>query len=131
MTMKENDYLCPKCKGHLNTGGNVVFSTKNSRHAKGLVLMHPELGGYTYEHHSAYRLEKGEMVEFDCPICGEDLKSSNNANFASIIMIDHNNEEYELLFSRKAGEKSTYVVAKDNVNTFGEDAMDFNDIFEY
>ena len=75
MTMKENDYLCPKCKGHLNSGGNVVFSTQNPRHAKGLILLHPTMGSYTYDHHKDYHLEKGDIIDFNCPLCLADLKS--------------------------------------------------------
>ena len=131
MSIKENDYLCPKCKGHLNTGGNVVFSTQNPRNAKGLILLLPNLGGYSHQHHKDYHLQKGDMIEFACPLCLTDLKSKNNSNFVSIIMIDHDNIEYEVLFSRKVGEKSTYVVAKDNIETFGEDALNFDDLFEY
>ena len=131
MTMKENDYLCPKCKGHLNSGGNVVFSTQNPRHAKGLILLHPTMGSYTYDHHKDYHLEKGDIIDFNCPLCLADLKSTNNENFASIKIIDHSNQEYEVLFSRKVGERSTYVVANDNVESFGEDAMNFDDLFEF
>ena len=129
MSIKENDYLCPKCKGHLNAGGNVVFSTTSPRNAKGLLLLQPTVGGYSYDHHRDYHIKNGDILEFHCPLCAADLKSGQNGDFASIIMIDHNNMQYEVMFSRKAGEKSTYVIANDNVETFGEDAIDFDDLF--
>ncbi len=129
--MKENDYLCPSCKGHLNTGGNVVFSTKNSRNSKGLILLSPKAGEYTYSHHSAYNLKKDEIIDFHCPICSTNLTSPKNESYVSINMVDHNNEEYEVLFSRKVGDKSTYVVAGQDqgIEEFGEDALNFDDVF--
>ena len=52
-------------------------------------------------------------------------------DFVSIIMVDHNNMEYKVLFSRKVGEKSTYVVSNDDVvEMFGEDAVGLEDAFD-
>ncbi len=130
LAMKENDYLCPRCKGHLNAGNKVVFSTKNTRGSKGLILLNPTIGGYSYDHHKAYNLVKGELIDFNCPICGKDLKSLKNQSYVAIDMIDHNNKQYEVLFSRVVGDKSTYVIASDNaIEQFGEDAIDFEDLF--
>jgi len=44
MEMKENDYLCPNCKGHLNVSESLVFATKTSRKHKGLLLLSPKVG---------------------------------------------------------------------------------------
>ena len=70
------------------------------------------------------------MVEFNCPICLKNLKSSTHPDFAGIIMVDHNNMEYNVLFSRKSGIKSTYVISPDDVEVFGDDAADFDDVFD-
>lgn len=129
--LEKKDFLCPKCKGHLNAGGYLIFNTKNQKNQKGLILLDPGVGSYDYKHHENYNFQKGENIEFTCPICQYDLKSKKNPKFASVIMIDHQNMEYEVLFSRIAGEKSTYVFAKDNIEAFGEHAEDFEDLFEY
>jgi len=129
--MEKNDYLCPTCKGHLNAGGKVIFTARNTRNKKGLVLLSPSIGTYDYEHHDNLIFIKGKMVDFYCPICAADLASDKNDQYAGIIMVDHNNQEYEILFSRKSGERSTYVVAKDEgVEMFGEDALSYDDLFE-
>ena len=127
--MKTNDYLCPFCKGHLNVGNKVVFSSKNSRKKKGLILLSPEIGGYSYEHHPNYEFKKGETVQFNCPVCQHDLSSDKNPKFASVLMIDHNDMQYDVLFSRVAGEQSTYVVSNDQIEEFGNDALRFDDMF--
>ena len=128
--MKKNDYMCPKCKGHLNAAGYIIFSTKNKRNKKGLILLSPDVGSYTYKHHNNYNFEPGEMVDFFCPICQTDLRSSKNPEYAGITMIDHQNMEYEVLFSRKEGVKSTCVFSNEEVEMFGEDAMDYEEVID-
>ena len=130
MSMKDNDYICPHCKGHLNVGGYLVFATKTHRKHRGLIMMSPVVGEYKYLHHQKFLLEKGEMVDFECPICQVDLTSEKSKDHAMIYMIgDEDNFEYELYFSKKAGKQSTYVVAHDNVESFGDDAIDFEELY--
>jgi hypothetical protein len=128
--MKDNDYICPKCKGHLNVGDYLVFATKTQRKHKGLIMMSPKVGEYKYFHHEKFQLSKGEMVDFECPICQTDLTSEKNKEYAMIYMIGAEDDfEFELYFSKVAGHQSTYLVAHDNVETFGDDALDFDDLF--
>ena len=128
MSMKDNDYMCPKCKGHLNVGGKVVFATRTHRNHKGLLMMNPKVGEYNYEHHENFHLEKGEKVDFECPICQADLTSEKDADHAMILMYEaEDNAEFKLFFSKIAGKRSTYVVANDNIEAFGEDAEDIED----
>lgn len=129
MSMKDNDYICPKCKGHLNVGGYLVFATQTHRKHKGLLMMSPHVGEYNYHHHDKFQLEKGEMVDFECPICQTDLTSEKAKDHAMIYMVEQeDNMEYELYFSKVSGHESTYVVAHDNVETFGDHAIDFEDL---
>ena len=44
MRMKDNNYLCPKCKGYLNVGGHILFATKTRRNHKGLLMLDPKIG---------------------------------------------------------------------------------------
>ena len=130
MSMKDNDYLCPKCKGHLNVGNYLVLATQTQRKHKGLILLSHKIGEYKYKHHPKYLLAKGEMVDFRCPLCQTDLTSTKNKDHAMIYMVsEDDNFEYELYFSKIAGKQSTYLVAHDNVEAFGEDAMDYEDLF--
>ena len=131
MSMKDNDYLCPQSKGHLNVGGYVVFATRTESKHKGLLMLNPRPGDYSYRHHDKFKLKPGEKLDFECPMCQADLTAKENPDFAMIKMIvadDHC--DYNVYFSRKEGEKSTYIVADDNIQTFGDDALDFDDIFD-
>ena len=130
MSMKDNDYICPQCKGHLNVGGYLVFATQTQRKHKGLIMMSPVVGEYKYLHHDKFQLGKGEMVDFECPICQTDLTSEKSKDHAMIYMVgDEDHMEYELYFSKKAGKQSTYVVAQDNIEAFGDDAIDFEELY--
>jgi len=128
--MKKSSFLCPKCKGHLNAGGYVIFSTRNKRKQRGLVLLSPKVGSYSVKHHDKFGFEKGEAIDFDCPICGKSLHAKENSENVGIIMIDENNTEYRVLFSRIYGNQSTYVLSNDDVEVFGDDALEFDDLIE-
>lgn len=130
MSMKDNDYLCPKCKGHLNVNGHLIFATKTKRNHKGLLMLDAKVGEYKYKHHDKFHLEEGELVDFECPICQTDLTAANRKDHAMIYMVGiEDNFEYELYFSKVAGNQSTYVVAHDNIESFGDDALDFEDLY--
>lgn len=128
--MKDNDYMCPNCKGHLNVGEYVIFATQTKKKHKGLLMLSNKVGAYEYKHHDRFKLGKGELVDFECPICQCDLTSSKNKDYAMVHMVGgEDNVDYELYFSRIAGNKSTYIVANDNVESFGDDAINFEEIF--
>ncbi|MDB4533271.1 hypothetical protein N9242_00245 [Vicingaceae bacterium] len=130
MGMEDNDYICPDCKGHLNVGNYLVFATQTERRHKGLIMMSPVVGNYEYKHHNKFVLNDGEKVDFECPICQTDLTSSQNEDYAMIHMVgDEDASEYELYFSKITGNKSTYLVANDDVESFGEDALNYEDLF--
>jgi len=128
--MKKSNFLCPKCKGHLNAGGYVIFSTKNKRKQRGLVLLSPKVGSYSVKYHESYGFEKGEAIDFACPICSKSLHAKENSENVSIIMVDENGTEYKVLFSRIFGNQSTYVLSNDDVEVFGDDAVEFDDLLE-
>ena len=130
MSMKDNDYICPNCKGHLNVGDYLVFATRTQRKHKGLLMMSPLVGNYEYVHHNNFVLNNGEKVDFECPICQSDLTSNQNIDYAMIHMVAENDgSEYDLYFSKETGNKSTYLVANDVVKSFGEDALDYEVLF--
>ncbi len=107
-------YLCPTCKGHLKVGEYIVFTARNKKNEKGLLLLHPKIGNYNSIKHPSFEYRKGESLDFYCPICSASLVSKFDENLVHVIMIDKDMKEYEIYFSRIAGEKSTYRVAGDS-----------------
>ena len=120
-------FLCPKCSGHLKVGDSVVFSTRTKEGQVGLVLLSPQLGNYKVKNHPSFDFEVGDYVEFFCPLCQVQLTSEKNENLAKVIMIDDELKEYEILFSKIAGEKCTYKIVGGNVEEFGKDSSRYLD----
>ena len=125
----ETNFLCPRCKGYLNAGGNVVFATKNNKGKCGVILLHEQLGNYTVLRNSNYEYVEGEQLEFHCPMCHTKLRSKMHSNLAMVVMQSKTEEEYKVFFSEVAGEKSTYVLVGDNMDIHGKDANQYINFF--
>jgi uncharacterized protein YbaR (Trm112 family) len=117
----ERNYLCPICKGHLSVADHIVFLAKTSKKKKGLILLHAEIGNYESMKHPEFVYEKGEALEFFCPICHARLAADFDDNLAHVLL-DEDKNMYDIYFSRIAGEKSTYQVKDDTVLYSGEHA---------
>lgn len=117
-----NDFLCPKCRGHLRIGNEIILLAKNSRKKSGLILLNAEVGNYNSTKHPSFDVREGEDFDFYCPLCHTDLKSDIHLNLAKVIMIDENSSEFEVYFSRIAGEHSTYATKGDTLRISGEHA---------
>jgi len=122
-----NHFICPKCRSHLNVGEDLIFAAKSQDGRKGLILLHSELGNYKVRHNPHYDITAGMKFEFHCPVCHHPLATDINKNLSRVIMVDPGNKEYEVLFSKIAGEKSTYCLIGENVNMFGDDAGNYVD----
>jgi hypothetical protein len=113
-------YLCPHCRGHLKVGNHIIFATANKNEEKGLLLLNPQIGNYTSIKHPSYQYNDGDKIDFYCPLCQKGLSSSFDDNLVHVIMTDKDKKEYDIYFSRIAGEKSTYKVSGDTVMAAGE-----------
>jgi plastocyanin len=122
-----NDFLCPKCRSFLNIGKNVIFTVVSEDGDKGVVMLHQELGNYSVDKHRDFEIVKGKKYEFFCPACGVELASDVNKNLTHVLMVGKENKEYEVLFSKIAGEKSTYCIIGENVSMYGDDYGNYVD----
>ena len=121
----EKFYICPQCRGHLKVGEYIVFAAKNARKNSGLLLLHPRIGNYTSIKHPSFDYIDGESIDFYCPLCQNRLVASFDENLVYVIMIDRDQKEYDIYFSRIAGEQSTYQVRDDTVMSAGEDSSKY------
>ena len=116
------DFICPKCKGHLLVGDKIIFtaiSKKDQR--RGLILLSPEVGDYAKVIHPTFNIKEGEEVDFFCPICHGSLVANDvDKKLVKIIMIDENDEKYEIYFSGVTGESCTYKVSEEKIEKFGD-----------
>ncbi|MFC2096353.1 hypothetical protein ACFLQ3_01470 [Bacteroidota bacterium] len=123
--MKQN-FICPRCKGFLNVGDHIILSVENKNN-NGLILFSPELGNYTTQKNPNFETKEGEKYEFFCPLCQKKLAADIHDNLSHIIMVDSDNSEYQILFSKIAGEKSTYKIIGEATEIFGDHHSNYID----
>jgi uncharacterized protein YbaR (Trm112 family) len=117
-----NNFICPKCKGHLCIGKHLIFKVKNSKKQNAILLLNPQIGNYSSIKHPSFEIVEGEFLDFYCPLCNNPLKSNIHENLAYVIMEDNRGNSYDVYFSQIAGEHSTYETHGESVHSAGEDA---------
>jgi len=108
-------------------GENIYFSVRTPDFKVGLITLHTELGKYSIDKHSGFNFDDGEELDFYCPICHVELAAEAHTNLAKIVMIDENNNQFEILFSKTAGKKSTYKVIGETMEIFGDYSAEYID----
>jgi len=124
-------FRCPHCNAYLRVRKNIIFKVRTENHKMGILLLDPELGNYSYISSPDLKFDKGEQLDFMCPVCCENLEARDiNKNLVSIIMIDENGKEYNVYFSSIVGEHTTFKIEKANVvEKYGEDSSAYLDYF--
>ena len=116
------NFLCPKCDGHLRIGDFLVFKIMNSDKKKALIFLSPQIGNYSSIKHPEYKVDKGELLEFYCPLCNNSLKSDVHQDLVQITMMDGNRNFFDVYFSRINGEHCAYETKDELIRIEGEDA---------
>ncbi|MFC2151306.1 hypothetical protein ACFLSE_02160 [Bacteroidota bacterium] len=124
--MKQN-FICPRCKGYLNVADHVILSAESKNGNTGLILFSAELGNYTTEKNPGFQTKEGEKYEFFCPLCQEKLAADIHDNLSHVLMIDDDKNEYQILFSKIAGEKSTYKIVGESTEIYGDHHSNYID----
>jgi C4-type Zn-finger protein len=128
--MKTN-FICPHCRGHLRVSNSIIFLTKTTKGKSGLLLLSSELGDYNVKMHPSYNnFEEGEVVNFICPICYENLDAEEyDKNLAKVIMQEEDGKESTIFFSKIVGEKCTYQIQEGNIKSYGDHAEGYDSVF--
>ncbi len=95
---------------------------------QGSIFLEPEPGNYEFYTTPPTDFKNGERVVFICPKCKTDLTSQKNKKFAELKMMVNDFISFEALFSTVYGDKRTYIVTQDDVDTYG-DAEPSDEIF--
>ncbi len=124
------DFICPYCKGKLNIDNDILLSVRNHEAKRGLISLSPEIGNYKTKTHSSFKLSEGERNDFFCPICHANLAALEfNENLVKVLMTDENQQVYEILFSGIEGERCTYKLHDQDIESFGEDSQNYMNHF--
>ena len=114
-------YHCPNCDKSLTEGKKVHLNFERTEHNhKGHIFLEPEPGNYEFYTEPPTDFKKGERVVFVCPKCKKDLTSNKNKQFAELKMMVNDFISFEALFSTVYGDKRTYIVTQDEVDTYGD-----------
>jgi hypothetical protein len=107
-TKLDVNYVCPNCRSCLLVWNNIVLIIKSCTEDKqGILLLNPELGNYEFICHYILDFKGMECLDYFCPVCNSNLNATDvNRNLARIIMIDEDQQEYELYLSRDSGEQN-------------------------
>jgi len=124
--MKQN-FICPRCKGYLNVADHIILTAEDKSGNSGLILFSPELGNYTTKKNPNFKTKEGEKHEFFCPLCQEKLAADTHDNLSYIVMIDEENVEYQILFSKIVGEHSTYKIVGESTEIYGHHHSNYID----
>lgn len=117
-----NDFLCPRCLGHIRVGDHIIFKVKNTGKHSGLLLLSPHIGNYTSVKHPSFEFDEGETLEYFCPLCNVSLISDIHENLVHVILQDVTGKSNDVYFSRIVGEHSTFSTEGEAVHVAGDDA---------
>ena len=118
MDIKKFIFSCPHCDGVLSKNGVISLNTLRENGDEGVIHLSTSFGNYSYDHVPQCEFEKGEIVEFLCTHCNENLDSEEYLHFAQLKMKVDKNIEFDVIFSRKSGLRKTYVITEDGIESY-------------
>ena len=106
-------YSCPDCLSTLNPHRDVVLVAARGD-VKVLLQFHPKPGDYDLYKPDDLELVPGEAWSFFCPVCRANLAVEEGGEFCRLLLRSGGRSR-ELLFSRVAGKRATFVLAEGKV----------------
>lgn len=120
MEIKDCNFHCPHCSQLLNSNGEIVLKTKRHNGEEGHIHLATTFGNYSYSHEPDIQFGPGEIVSFSCPACKNLVHSDKYKDYAIIKMHVSDTIIFDVLFSREAGKRKTYIVTEDGIESYSE-----------
>lgn len=120
-------YSCPACKASLNPRDYIILvGNPSGSEQRVLIGFHPQPGNYELHLPPGAEPEQGQRWDFRCPVCHQDLTAAGDDKLCALDMLDEQGEQRQVLFSRIAGDRATFVVADRRIEQqFGERAQEY------
>ena len=119
------EYCCPKCKSMLNPHQSIILAAGHGE-THVLIGLHPQPGKYDVYLPPNVVAEDGQMWDFFCPMCQENLVTAENNKLCELELWLEG-EPLRILFSRVAGEHATFLINKGQVREgLGEDKEQYD-----
>lgn len=112
-------YLCPHCGAMLNPDETVILI---GQHGDTRILLgfHPEPGTYRAYLPPGADVVEGTTWDFSCPLCHASLGTDVAPELCALDVLT-SGQRLRVYFSRKAGERATFVVTAEGlVKRFGD-----------
>jgi len=97
------------------------------RVAIGWHFLYEEIGNYSVIQTSTINVEMGEVVDFSCPICNASLNTEKGDHYAGYIRVDESGQESKIIISREYGDRRTFKITGEEIESYGESARKFMD----
>ncbi len=123
----ERTYYCPKCKATLNPNVKIILVLVNGPR-RGLMLANQQPGNYEAILTDDLGVKEGDIVDFHCPVCMADLRADVDPNLAKIYFRDPDGTKGRVNFSRRFGEQATFLVTKEKIQSYGDNAEAYNNL---
>ncbi|MBL7900078.1 MAG: hypothetical protein JNJ99_16175 [Crocinitomicaceae bacterium] len=120
MDIKNCDFHCPHCTGKLNADGFIMLNTRRQSGEEGTIRLATTFGNYEYLHEPRIDFNQGEIVAFNCPSCKQHVHSEKYKDYAILKMHVTDKIIFDVLFSREAGKRRTYIVTEDGIESYSE-----------
>ena len=120
-------YICPFCRGVLNTEGKIILSAKTARGKTGLVLLHEEIDNYSVEMSDSLDVTERDIVDFYCPVCHSSLNTEKGEHYARFLKVDSEEVETKIIISREYGDKRSFEIRGEKLESYGESVRKFMD----
>lgn len=102
-------YHCPKCDALLNPDRSIILLAEHDDRQH-LIGFHPEPGNYEIYIPPGTEPQTGDRWDFQCPVCRQNLGTKENENLCALTFKEGDSHQ-QVLFSRVAGERVTFVVS--------------------
>ena len=122
MELSNYKFFCPHCEHHLDETGKIHLHSIRQNGDEGEMFLSTTFGSYSYTHVPAITFLKNEVVNFLCPSCHVNFDSNKHPNYIILKMKVEEKFDFELLFSKKAGNHKTYIITEDGIEQYGEHA---------
>lgn len=97
-----------------------MLFTKRSNGEEGRMSLTTSFGNYAYQHDPDVKFTPGEVVSFSCPKCKKNVHSDKYRDYAMLKMYVTDKIVFDILFSREAGKRRTYIVTEDGIESYSE-----------
>ncbi|MGV6861500.1 MAG: hypothetical protein ACWA41_06995 [Putridiphycobacter sp.] len=127
MKLDKYEFYCPDCHQRLDENNEIHLKINNPNDGRVDIFLSTSLGNYEKRTQPEISFNNGDYLDFHCPHCESKIHAKDRDKFVHLIMKVENKFDFDILFSRVAGEQKTFLVTEDGVECYGNDCEEMGD----